>query len=176
MADTLLPGLLGRIARSSPHLRLEIHVGRSPFLMESLQRGELDMTISTREDATLEGILLHRSPTVWLCATQFKPSPHEPLPLILIDEPSIFRRFALEALDRARLPRRLVDWPTPEALRASPSRGRRQWPGKAGSTASAGSFYISTMRKNIMNADVSGQGGRCGPACRALQINHLRAP
>jgi len=68
------------------------------------------------------------------------------------------------------------DRPTPEALRASPSRGRRQWPGKAGSTASAGSFYISAMRKNVMNADVSGQGVRCGPACRALQINHLRTP
>jgi DNA-binding transcriptional LysR family regulator len=107
VADTLLPGLLGRIARSSPHLRLEINVGRSPFLMESLQRGELDMTISTREDPTLEGILLHRSPTVWLSALQFKPSPREPLPLILIDEPSIFRRLALEALDRARVPWRL---------------------------------------------------------------------
>lgn len=107
VADTLLPGLLGRIARSSPHLRLEINVGRSPHLMESLQRGELDMTISTREDRALEGILLHRSPTVWLSALQFKPSPREPLPLILIDEPSIFRRLALEALDRARVPWRL---------------------------------------------------------------------
>ncbi len=30
-ADTILPGLLSHIARSSPALRLEIHVGRSPF-------------------------------------------------------------------------------------------------------------------------------------------------
>ena len=108
VADTLLPGLLGRIARASPHLRLEINVGRSPHLMESLQRGELDMTISTREDPAFDGILLHRSPTVWLSALQFKPTPREPLPLILIDEPSIFRRLALDALDRARLPWRLA--------------------------------------------------------------------
>lgn len=104
VADTLLPPLLSHIARSSPQLRLEINVGRSPFLMEALHRGELDLTLSTRDDPTLEGIALHTSPTLWLCASQFKHTPGQPLPLILIDEPSIFRRLALEALDRHKLP------------------------------------------------------------------------
>lgn len=104
VADTLLPPLLSHIARSSPQLRLEINVGRSPFLMDALHRGELDLTLSTRVDPTLEGIALHTSPTLWVCASQFSYTPDQPLPLILIDEPSIFRRMALEALDRHKLP------------------------------------------------------------------------
>jgi len=104
IADTILPQVLSHIARFMPDLRLEIEVGRSPQLMEALHRGVVDITISTREDATLEGFVLRSSPTLWLCAAQFVPVPQQPVPLILGDEPSIFRRYALEALERHRIP------------------------------------------------------------------------
>ncbi|VFR90360.1 LysR family transcriptional regulator lrhA [plant metagenome] len=104
VADTLLPPILEQIARSAPRLRLEIDVGRSPFLMEALHRGEIDMTLSTRHDRSLQGLVLRSSPTVWVCASQYVHAREQPLPLILIDEPSIFRRLAIEALDRARVP------------------------------------------------------------------------
>lgn len=83
---------------------MEIHVGRSPFFMKALHLGEIDMTISTREDASLEGILLKTSPTVWICSSLYHHQPHIPVPLILADEPSIFRRLALNALDEACVP------------------------------------------------------------------------
>ncbi|MFA9439868.1 LysR substrate-binding domain-containing protein [Uliginosibacterium sp. sgz301328] len=108
IADTLLPPMLSHIARSAPRLRLEINVGRSPHLMESLRRGELDMTISTRTDPDLQGIALRTSPTLWICSSQFIHAPQQPLPLILIDEPSIFRRLAIDSLDAAGIPWRLA--------------------------------------------------------------------
>lgn len=101
VADTLLPTLLSQLARWAPNLNLELDVGRSPFLMESLQRGEVDMTISTRYDPHLEGILLRTSPTVWICSAHYHHQPGAPLPLILADYPSIFRRVAIDALDAA---------------------------------------------------------------------------
>lgn len=104
IADTILPPILSHIARSAPRLRLEIDVGRSPFLMEDLHRGKIDMVISTREDSTLEGFALRTSPVWWICAAQYIHNPGEPLPLILVDEPSIYRRYALEALERANIP------------------------------------------------------------------------
>ena len=82
VADTLLPGLLSHIARASPALRLEIHVGRSPFLMESLRRGEIDLTLSTREDSALDGFPLRTSPTIWVCAADFAYERGAPVPLI----------------------------------------------------------------------------------------------
>jgi len=99
IADTILPPILSHIARSAPNLRLEIDVGRSPFLMDDLHRGKVDMIISTRTDPTLEGFALRTSPVWWICAAQYHHDPLQPLPLVLVDEPSIYRRIALEALE-----------------------------------------------------------------------------
>lgn len=104
VADTLLPDALSRIARFMPQLRLEIVVARSPMLMEALHRGEIDMTISTRVDPTLEGFILRTFPTLWLCSLQYVHVAQQPVPLVLGDEPSIFRRFALEALELHQVP------------------------------------------------------------------------
>lgn len=101
VADTMLPPLLAQVARASPLLQLDIHVGRSPFLMESLKRGEIDMTISNRHDATLEGVVLRTSPTVWLCSASYVYDRAKPLPLILVEGPSVFHKLAREALDAA---------------------------------------------------------------------------
>jgi DNA-binding transcriptional LysR family regulator len=101
VADTMLPPLLAEVVRSSPKLQLDIHVGRSPFLMESLKRGEIDMAISNRLDAELEGVVLRTSPTVWLCGDGYVHDPTRPIPLIIADGPSIFRRLAQEALNAA---------------------------------------------------------------------------
>ncbi|MCP3021723.1 LysR substrate-binding domain-containing protein [Cupriavidus basilensis] len=104
VADTILPPLLSHIARASPALRLEIHVGRSPFLMESLRRGEIDLTVSTREDTSLDGLVLRTSPTIWLCAADFAYESGSMVPLILADEPSLFRKLALDALKESGVP------------------------------------------------------------------------
>lgn len=101
VADTMLPPLLAQVARASPLLQLDIHVGRSPFLMESLNRGEIDMTISNRHDPNLEGVVLRTSPTVWLCSASYVHDHAKPVPLILVDGPSLFHRLAREALDTA---------------------------------------------------------------------------
>ncbi|MBD1551237.1 LysR substrate-binding domain-containing protein [Pseudomonas typographi] len=100
IADTILPPLLTRIARAAPNVRLEIDVGRSPFLMDDLHRGKVDMVISTRRDERLQGLALRTSPVWWICAAHYRHDPSQPLPLVLVDEPSIYRRYALEALER----------------------------------------------------------------------------
>jgi DNA-binding transcriptional LysR family regulator len=103
IAETILPQLLGHISRLMPNINLQITVGRSPQLMASLHRAELDMTLSTRSDDTLEGVVLRTSPTLWVCAANFILRQGQPVPLILGDEGSIFRRFALDALERSPL-------------------------------------------------------------------------
>ncbi len=101
VADTMLPPLLMEVVRSSPMVQLDVHVGRSPFLMESLKRGEIDMAISNRLDAELDSVVLRTSPTVWLCGSTYVHDPARPIPMIMADGPSIFRRLAQEALDAA---------------------------------------------------------------------------
>lgn len=103
VADTLLPPMLTYIARHAPKMRLEIRVDRSPFLMDALQSGDIDLTISTRHPTSLRGFMLRTSPTAWICAADYIYDRRVPLPLILADEPSIFRRIALDALEQTNV-------------------------------------------------------------------------
>ncbi|MGX9935306.1 LysR substrate-binding domain-containing protein [Advenella kashmirensis] len=103
VADTILPLMLTYIARQAPRVKLEIQVERSPSLMVSLQAGDIDLTISTRDDPALNGFVLRTSPTAWVCAADFPYNRRAPLPLILADEPSIFRRLALSALEGTQI-------------------------------------------------------------------------
>lgn len=101
VSDTMLPMVLQEIALNFPGMQIDIHVGRSPYLMESLKQGTLDMVISNRDDAAFEGFVMRSSPTVWLCGANYVHDPGKPLPLVLADGPSIFRRLACDALDAA---------------------------------------------------------------------------
>lgn len=104
VADSILPTVLTHVVRASPRIKLEIRVDRSPLLMEAIHAGELDLTISSRFDPVLEGMVMRRSPTVWLCAADYVHDPQAPVPLVLADEPSIFRRIALNAMEQSRVP------------------------------------------------------------------------
>lgn len=102
IADTVLPGILQSFARANPRLSMAIHVGRSPDLMDMLFSGELDLTISTREAPGTPHLVLRSSPVVWIAASDYQFDDAAPLPLVLADEPSIFRRIALDALREHR--------------------------------------------------------------------------
>ena len=104
VADTLLPVILARFAKAYPQLQLTIDVGRSPFLMKALERGEIDLTISTRIDERFPSVALRTSPTVWVCAADFTWDRGRPVPLVLADEPSMYRSIAITCLDRAHVP------------------------------------------------------------------------
>jgi DNA-binding transcriptional LysR family regulator len=120
VADTLLTTLLARFVKSVPELQMEIDVGRSPFLMEALRAGQLDLTLSTRFDDSMPGLRLRTSPTVWLCSHEFAYTPGTPVPLVLADEPSLFRRLSLDALSQAGIPWRVSFLaPTLVAIRAA---------------------------------------------------------
>ncbi|NYT64394.1 transcriptional regulator LrhA [Alcaligenaceae bacterium] len=103
IADTILPPVLTHIARHAPKVRLEIRVDRSPFLMQALRSGDIDLTISTRQANDLQGFVLRTSPTTWICAADYIHNQRAALPLILADELSIFRKIALEALAQTKL-------------------------------------------------------------------------
>lgn len=101
VADSIFPTVLAHVVRNLPRIKLEIQVDRSPVLMEALHRGELDLTISSRFDSELEGFVIRRSPTVWLASARYVHDPSKVIPLILADEPSLYRKIALTALEQA---------------------------------------------------------------------------
>ncbi|MGP1255856.1 MAG: LysR substrate-binding domain-containing protein [Kiloniellales bacterium] len=99
VAEELLPRILSDFVQDWPHIRVTIHVGRSPALMSMLGEGRLDVTLSTRRADKYEGALIATLPSLWIAGASYRHDPRMPLPLILADEPSMFRRIALAALD-----------------------------------------------------------------------------
>src|SRR3546814_17445449 len=71
VADTILPPVLTHIARHAPRVRMEIRVDRSPFLMDALQSGGIDLNISPPHSPDLTGIALPPYPTPLIRAADY---------------------------------------------------------------------------------------------------------
>ncbi|WP_373085615.1 LysR substrate-binding domain-containing protein [Sneathiella sp.] len=104
VADDLLPPILEAYAQKWPQVRVIVQVVRSPILMDMLEDGTLDIIISTRRSDAFHSMFILKSPVHWIAGPDWHLDPASPIPLILTDEPSMFRRIALSALDLAGLP------------------------------------------------------------------------
>lgn len=107
-ADTILPELLSRFAKAYPRLAIEIVVKRSPFLMTMLANDDVDMAISTVDSVDYPALVLRVSPSLWFCGANYAFNLDEPLPLVSLDEPSIYRNMAINHLEQAGIPWRIA--------------------------------------------------------------------
>lgn len=124
ITDTVLPNLLAHFARHFPGLRIDIQIGRSPHLIRALRRGDIDMTVAAADAAGLRYLTLRTSPIVWMCAPSYRHDPSRPLPLIVADELSFFRRIAIEHLDLHQIPWKITyTSPTVVGVRAAVKAG-----------------------------------------------------
>ncbi|MGH4912512.1 LysR substrate-binding domain-containing protein, partial [Klebsiella pneumoniae] len=77
-ADTILPFLLNRVSSVYPKLALDVRVKRNAYMAEMLESQEVDLQKG------------------------------EPIPLVLLDDPSPFRDMVLATLNKADIPWRLA--------------------------------------------------------------------
>ena len=99
IANDLLPAILKRFAENWPDICVKLTIDRSQHLMQMLGEGLLDLTLSTWRSRGLDGQRIKLLPVHWIAAQDWTFDPQKPLPLVLTDEPSIFRRMALSSLD-----------------------------------------------------------------------------
>lgn len=120
VTDTILPNLLSHFSAKFPELKISIHIGRSPHLLQALRQGEIDLTVAGSEAPELRYLTLRTSPIVWMCAASFHYDAAQPLPLIVADDSSYFRRVAIESLERMGIPWRITyTSPTVVGVRAA---------------------------------------------------------
>ncbi|APF37194.1 LysR family transcriptional regulator [Chelatococcus daeguensis] len=103
-----LAEVLGDFARRNPSVDLEITVALSGILNEMLQAGDLDLVLAKRRIGQEQGTLVRREALVWAAANPALVVPDRPVPLIAFPPPSITRAVAIEALERANVPWRIV--------------------------------------------------------------------
>lgn len=107
-ADTILPFLLSRISSVYPKLALDVRVKRHAEMEDMLHAGDVDLVLTTHKLNQFEAISLRTSPTLWYCAADYVLPPGEPVPLVLLDDPSPFRDMIIDTLNAARIPWRLA--------------------------------------------------------------------
>lgn len=108
ITNTILPHLLSRFSQAYPQLMIEIQVDRSPFLIEKLKSGDVDLAISTIDTSEHPRIKIRTSPTHWYAAEDYVLERNVPVPLVVLDEPSIYRNFAINSLNQAGIPWRIA--------------------------------------------------------------------
>jgi DNA-binding transcriptional LysR family regulator len=103
-----LPEVLREFTRVHLAVDLELTVGLSGALLQSLDAGELDLVLAKRRPGEDRGRLVRREKLVWVGNDPGLTAPERPLPLILYPPPSISRAVALEALEHAGRSWRIV--------------------------------------------------------------------
>jgi len=103
VVETMLPAILKHVRAALPHIQVGVQIDRVAVLMDRLMEGTIDLLIATRTDPDLRGVILRRSPTVWLCSSDYVHDTRMPLPLIVADGVSNYREMALAALEHASI-------------------------------------------------------------------------
>jgi len=104
-AENWLPLVLARFARAHPAVRIDVRVGRNAGNIEKVLHSELDLALafSDADCAQASGAgqtHIGELPMAWIGPDAFVQPAEGPLSLILFDQPCVFRRAGLDALDR----------------------------------------------------------------------------
>ncbi len=103
-----LPEVLADFVRLHPLVDLALTVDLSATLHQMLDAGELDLVLCKRRGGDERGRVVWRDRLAWIGTVLTRIDPAEPLPLILYTPPSITRTAALETLEQAGRPWRIV--------------------------------------------------------------------
>ncbi|KVS37805.1 LysR family transcriptional regulator [Burkholderia ubonensis] len=136
--EAILPGVLGRFARTHPKVRIEARVAHNAELLERLDANQLDLALVWGDPASaafvartgIDSEEIARVPMRWIGAAGLGAAgsgaagigvagdgdagessvrlPDEPLPLVVFDRPCRFFGAATAALDRAGVPWRVA--------------------------------------------------------------------
>ena len=98
-AAEILPSILKAFADVYPEVWVEVHVGLANALPARLGP-EFDLVVGLEEHASPASILLSRETVSWYTSVEHQPHVRNPLPIAVMPEGSLFRRWAIESISR----------------------------------------------------------------------------
>ncbi|CAG2153591.1 hypothetical protein LMG31506_04860 [Cupriavidus yeoncheonensis] len=101
LAQGPLPNLLAAFRATHPDVELEITIAMTSKLYEGIEAGTLDLIVGKRREGERRGVPLFRGQLEWQARAGTVVDVAQPLPLILVNEPSVTRSVVLDALATA---------------------------------------------------------------------------
>jgi DNA-binding transcriptional LysR family regulator len=108
LALTPLPRILRDFRQLYPRIDLELTVAQSGALHRRLESGHLDVAFVKHDLGDGRGRLVRRDRLVWAAVPGLRLDPDRPMSLVVYQAPSLSRRRAVEALERAGRPYRIT--------------------------------------------------------------------
>lgn len=109
LTESMLPSILARFKRHNPGIRLNVQTDYSNSLCEDYDNDQYDLALILRRDRSqVKGELLGYEPLVWIGPPGYQWSKNRPLPLVLLNDPCLFREATLHALDHTDISWRTV--------------------------------------------------------------------
>jgi len=111
--ESLMPGILGQFRRHHPGVRIIARVDRNRALLNAFDANDLDMVLLWQnEREPRQGRTIGQSQMVWIQHPDLDISAllakGEPLPLVMFEHPCLMRSRAIDCLNRAGIPWRVV--------------------------------------------------------------------
>lgn len=103
-----MPAILRNFTRRHPEVDLELTIALSGELNDMMAAGELDLTLTKRRLGEETGDFVSREKLVWIGSEITDYSNRSPVPLVMFPPPSVTRTAAIEVLDAAGIPWRVV--------------------------------------------------------------------
>ncbi|MEW5424656.1 LysR substrate-binding domain-containing protein [Amorphus sp. 3PC139-8] len=107
-AETYLPEIFGRFARTHPTVEVSLDCRSSEFLIRSLDEGELDIALITMMRPDPRARIVHREQLQWVAAEGCESEKASPLPLAVWQPGCTWRKITLESLEGAGIPYRIA--------------------------------------------------------------------
>ncbi len=108
IVKSLMPPVLRSFHNTWPRIHVAVIPNTSPRLLDALDKGTIDLTLTTEMNCGPNGEILMPDNLVWVGARNGQAHERTPLPVSLADKTCMFRQSALSALARANRDWRLV--------------------------------------------------------------------
>lgn len=109
LTESMLPSILARFKRHNPGIRLNVQTDYSNSVCQDYDNEQYDLAlILRRERSQVKGELLGYEQLIWIGPAGYQWSKNRPLPLVLLNEPCLFREATLGALSGTPLSWRTV--------------------------------------------------------------------
>lgn len=105
---TWLPRAMARFASSHPKIVVELRVDRNSALEQAVARRDIDIALVFGSMLPADASRIGTVPMAWIAARDFAWTTPASLPLLVLEQPCMFRTAALQALDNVGTPWRVA--------------------------------------------------------------------
>jgi hypothetical protein len=104
---SVLPGALRQFAAIYPRTQVELRIEGNGALIEALDKGQLDLTLTIGFADRKDALLLGELPVLWIASRSFRMQDAS-LPLAVLGPQCAFRKAAVQQLEAAGIPCRIA--------------------------------------------------------------------